>query len=1131
MRIKDLELLKKPNVGITAVISILIAIGFLIPTFYYNIPHGTDSYAHLFYTNLFFKSESLEGFYDKLKKEYFTESYYPFGFRLFGSIVMKVTGMDAFQLSIIQPVILLFLIILLYYAYSTDLIPGGYRAGLISVLLMLSTPIITIGILNYETDVFMFALLIPIFHLLTYDENYKRILTQIILLSVIPLFHAGTYLFMFSVFIVYLLTYPLITLKISRMFVSFSALLLAYLLSVNLFPSIHQQYAVKAMFILRFTQWLANITNLGFFESMGNAVYTNMFSKPSLVYIVFIVFMIYIISLILIKISSRVKTGRDLILSPAIAVTSIPHSIIFLPFWLGPLQVILSFLGVKKVDRKVLALVIPLLLITIPSSVVAGERGLREIQYLFLILPILATLGFFASIDAIKTRISSEKIRKAAFFLAFALVFINFTLVAVFGNAYYHPKISIRPADKTGLEWLGKTGSPSDGVAEVGYGHRVSVYSDKIPPSAIWIPSGKEMRRYLTDYSKIILYGDENAAKDMFSSFGAGYVIVSAKSLKGLGKNWNDVGLFGSDSFDRIFSTKEFVISRFIEKPVIISDIQPRIQFTGHPVIKDAGNFLLVETSAYKLRLNKNAPQIDYIGTKTESYIEEGDISDYIVLIKLKGEVLQEMDFSKVIMGQNIVEYHGRITNESGPVASVLVRFTFYPEAIKKEIVVSNDYYGSEIPVRVSTRFYAPYKFFTLENENGVGTSRTVYPNEDYVLLEDLEFEHIFIHDGKKGIMVKFEPTSPYPDRIVYSGSTVHENYSRVDFSVRKEILKLKPAEELLITQWISIGEHSEAKRKIVNSSFVRVYPYSRGIKPLILLIKLDEFNESVVKKVSELEYPVVVAIPLSEWSDQEIAYFKRYLKNNDWYLAVYPTDRNETLRIQSYENIRVLSEALEVPIKTIIEPSSNLKSLKLLEKYGITYVFNKLVPPPFRSLFDEGERSPGIAVIEGGERSLILLPVSAPKLSGDIDSRFSDLMSVIGEAERHGEMVVLEVDGYIFASDYATNRLFDAINFSTNVGFQIVSPEAVKNSLIQSRGVKINVKGAYPANFTLTISSEKDIDGLTLFIHISPADWYDISGPSGLSIKSLSDGVLASFDVEGGREAVLSVKRRAGVQ
>ena len=1086
--IRKIVNIKDLNVDVFAILLIILTfIGFVIPTIYLYIPHGTDSYSHIFYTKIFYETNSIDEFYNKLQNDYFTKTSYPFGFRLFSSLVMKISSIDAFSLSILQPLILLILSSLLYYLYSKELIPEKEpKIHAFSVLFMLSMPVITIGILNFETDSFMFPFIILIFTLLLRDDA-KSLLMMTILLSLLPIFHAGTYLFIFSFLPAYIIVYSIIYNRVSKALLPFSAMLLSYVSFMRLFPEIKPQFGTKALFILKISDKIAETTGLGIFRAIGDAIYEGLFSEHSLINVFYAIIALYFLSILATKVSSFVKDKG--MFSFAIAFATVPKSPVFLPFWIGPLQTLLSLLSLKRIDKKVASILIPLLIIVLPSAMITGERGLREIQYLFLIVPILSTLGFLQVVETIKEKISNEKIRNTALFLAFFSIFISFGIVSVFGNAYYHPKISIPPEDKFGLEWLGNVGSEKEGVGEIGYGHRVSVYANKIPPSAVWIPAGKEMRRYLIDYSKAVVEGDTDAAKDLSSSFGAKYLVVSSKTLKGLKTSWKEINLFDSESYDKILSSKEFAIARFIEEKLVLSDIYPHIQFEDHPTIKDAGNFLLVETKSYKIRIGKTSPKIDYLGTKTENYLEEGSLLDYVILGKIKGVIIQGVEFSRVLLGENIVEYRGEITKDYIPVATLIVRYTFYPEAIKKEITVFNDYNNVRVPIKITTRFYAPYTHFTTLSESGERFNRTIYPNEDYVLLRDLEFKEVFIYnDQKKGIYLSFEKTSPLPDRISYSGSTKHKGYSRIDFSVKKDLTRVFPGEKVTVTQWISVGEEDEAKIRIENSSFVNLHPHVK--KPAILIVKFKEdINDSILQRIENLNYPVVLSIPL--YKQINIQKLKNYSSDN-FQLAAYLKIKNDTIREEYYKNLPNLSKFY--PIKAIVDPYANLRSIKLFEEFGVKYVFNKYVSPPYLTLFDEGERFPTIAVIRGKETNVTLLPISSPTLSAESsEDGWRVVENIARGVAGSDEVVILEVEDSVFYDNGSFKKLQRTIDFLNKNGFEIVKLEKVREELVAMGKISVNVSGKYPEDFTVNIHSKEVLPEAKILIKL-PAEDFKIS-------------------------------------
>jgi hypothetical protein len=189
--------LKKPTPGKTyaLVILFILLLGYVIPIAIHPDPLGTDVYTHIVYTDIMLESKSIKNFYEKcLEKEDISYDY-PFGLWLFGAIVSKVSGLDVYTLSYILPTILILQLVLVFYVYSGILI-SSVRYRLMSVIFLLSMPVIAIEILEYRTSVFSMPIILSVFYFLLEKKTsiVKTFLLSTLLIFCLCFVHTGSYI-------------------------------------------------------------------------------------------------------------------------------------------------------------------------------------------------------------------------------------------------------------------------------------------------------------------------------------------------------------------------------------------------------------------------------------------------------------------------------------------------------------------------------------------------------------------------------------------------------------------------------------------------------------------------------------------------------------------------------------------------------------------------------------------------------------------------------------------------------------------------------------------------------------------------------------------------------------------------
>ncbi|MBO8183039.1 MAG: hypothetical protein H0Z28_09645 [Archaeoglobus sp.] len=853
-------------------------------------------------------------------------------------------------------------------------------------------------------------------------------------------------------------------------------LVIIYIWSMRIFPHVHPQYVDKGRILISISGAILSLLpdNLllliksPYLPPFGNIIqtfYDYIVVKNDIIYAILFCSIVLVSCNVLIYLNSRANKLLSLIKNKNLRLyVSIPvigkvgklsHFIMYWPIWLGPVHVSLSFPGVSKINRTGLCVLIAALVVTIPSGYFAGERGLREIYYLLVILPVTASLGFYY-LKRKANHYIEDKTRKLIVTATLMAFFLFIVILPVVGNYYYHPKISGSGYEKTGLQWLSSIGNPEEGVAGPGYRYMLSIYADKLAPEVTTVATGSELRHFLNDQYIVYLKPDnEKTLKDFYATFDVKYLILSDRVVNNLKHNYIQLD---NKKIDKIYSSHNFKIYRHIPDLIHKSNIRDRLNFDENIKIEDAGNSYLVKTGVYRVGINKKAPEITYLGNKTTDLLGGGGFWDSITIrqirnrnVKYSSYVLRELTYPSITIGRNQIIYRTILKNVDGVtnLATLTVKYTFFEKAIKKEIIIANDWTeNTTIDVNINSKLFTPLGYFSFREGNGFPTERKMYPTEDPILLEGIKFDRIFINDGKTGIYIRYMKTSPLPDRIVYSGS-VNLSYFTVNIYSQKTV---STSESTHMIQWISIGHEKIALHNIENYTSISLYPYPNGKIPLILLINLDSPDE-----ISKKDFTDIINTHLKlEKQFHELNYTESINVTN------IKTDENKT-KIMSllgehligYENVdeqgieyqeKIISKTITefrkygYDIKGIVpyRLKYNIETIKVLNDKNFTFILAKEIKPPYKTLFQEGYRLPQLTYYHGKRTNIILLPVSVPSIPGTVyfyKDYQTSWKKIIDSAVKNEELCVLlwnykatengnrDIDEIINIMDYAKKR------------------------------------------------------------------------------------------------------------
>lgn len=1069
-------------------ISIIFAIllGFVGYAIIFQSPSGTDAYSHMVNTIKMFESTSLNSFYETQVLSGPTLSEYPFGLWYYGSIVMKVTGMDIYTLSILLPLLYLLISLVVFFAFAY-LFLGDTDKTLFSLLFLISMPQITISFLNYSPSSFIIPILTFILLLAIKETSIKNIFILFSLIFILCITHTGTYLFLLLFVVLLFFLFALLWNRFEvNYYITILGMLGIYVVSVILFPLMKAQYVYKGTLILSFNRIFFDHFGLKVLYELNRTIYDNIFVSNDLVYVIFWACVFFVIGKFLQYLHTTIGSslGRYHITIPFIGtIENISHSIEAAPFWIGPLQSILSIIGFFKLDSKGKGIFLSLIAISlVPGFFQSGEGTgvLKEIFYLYLFVPVTAALGFYVILDIIERRFPR---RNFFMFILFIAVFATSIITPIIGNLYYQPTITGTINERENLVWLSTVGDNTQGVASYAYRDRIDLYADKPSPR---FSAGRMYSNYESSlYNIFFRNGSESDVLKLYG-FNIQYFISSERVWKNFGKNYDDLKIDSNQQLDRIYSSDQnFGIynARLMRKVSNLSENErDRTQYVERtPSIQDLGSIFLVQTDYYTIKLAQTSPRITYLGTRTKNLLGEGGIFDYVTLewsrpysTNISGFYLHGIEFSEVSYSGNELLYKTVVKrNKTEEWASLYVRYTFYERSYKRDIIVMHDQLESQrdlaLRTSVETLIFAPFSRF---NYTDVGltkeekVSKTIYPLEDYVQLKDLKIRDIFFDRGDSGIYLQYVPTNPYPGEIIYSGSTVY-NYGEVYLESSS---KLAYSEPLEVTTYFSVGKEPAARAFVQQYLAVSPSPYPDGIIPVVFLVFPGSTTsmtdvESILKE-HRIPYQTVLSY------QSKISLARRLnpigsvrLYGSDGYLPV-ETQRRE---------IQQLVNSIQIHGAYFSDFRFNLATIRVSRENGIGYVLALPINPPFFKYNREGVRNPKMSYLEMNKTGIYLMPVVASVVSDfestyQMNNIYTEWLNTISTVRDFGGMAVLTIRASDITSDDIKRQFTEMVTYPIQYGMTYTTLDEIYRSLHLQENISSNIS--------------KQVDSATIWIY-----------------------------------------------
>lgn len=997
-------------------------------------------------------SNGILDFYDKISEKVAdpnsesNDFNYPFGLWLFGSIISKTTGLPVLNAELIFVIIFLFILLGSFYIYSSIFLESKEQK-IFALLFLISMPSASLSLLSFRPSVFILPFLFILLYIV-FKEPIQWKLFPIVWLSIfiITITHTGTFLFILAFSIIFFLLYCLFWGKFSRtIYMVIISMFVIYVLTIRYFPQILNQFEVKSILFLSPGNLFASKFHFYLPLELGNVLYHNIMVEQQFIYAIIMGAFIFAVGKTFMYIHRKVS--EKILLSGSLFPFTIPSmniskSIMGVPLWLGPIHLILSLLGIFRLDSKGKCILITSFLLTLAPDMLLTSQGLgaitgalREISYLIIIIPISAALGLWAIISYID---SLNTVRKSLITSAFWVLLLSAIIITpTIATVYYLPKISGEDYIIEGMQWLGGTGNVNEKVA--GYGYRtVPIYTNKID-ATYGIQNGYELRTFIALLKGVYFSVVETNVKDLQHYYGVDYIFVSNKLAENFKGRSNSLQIDNNQVLDKIYSSKDFGIYKIISQ----SGSRDRENtIVDNVTFERSGSAIEVKSKVYKIVLNENYPTIEQFGTPKDNYLGAGFMSDTLLIGGFRqnpvtnpflppnksapspNSTIDHFGLSNMLIPAEIrdnqVIYRTILKDEvnGNNEASLLVRYTFYPASVKREFLISNDWVSTNtskyMNVQFYTTFFTPMNEFQIVKNNSV-LKRNIYPSEDSVIKNDI-IKSLYLTYGDRGIYIKNEPKAPYPDELAYKGSTIY-NMSSLRLSQTSSV---KPGDTLQITQYLSpeVGGGTAVKN-IQTHQGIELNNFPDGIVPLILS-GYDKTLSGRGSNTINKGYQILKedGIPYSEViaprNIQDNSINLSDIENSDE-LSVIPDTLTSVASTNEYKifadkSIKIIGSAntgtrvfdnfivQKNTISSLLKYSNsndmtligympqsliyNLDTLKIISDNKIPFIISRSVTPATYGYSGVKNRNPQLATIQSEPVDVVLLPVSYPTSS-----------------------------------------------------------------------------------------------------------------------------------------------------
>jgi len=654
--------------------------------------------------------------------------------------------------------------------------------------------------------------------------------------------------------------------------------------------------------------------------------------------------------------------------------------------------------------------------------------------------------------------------------------------------------------------------------------------------------SGYETRQYSRDISNVYFSSNaEESVKNLYA-LNINYMIVSNRILKGFTTNQSVIKIDSNRQVNKIFSSDDnFGFYKFVPPPMTHNDLNTdsiTLKFIeDSPQIQNVGSVYLVENDYYKMKISSQSPKIVYLGSPTQNMLGEGDFND-IFSFQWPGRenttytpyLVSEIPFSNISYRDNIIEYKTTITDKENRErwGTLIVRYIFFEKAVKREIIVANDWMNEEegnslLKVSVSSSVYAPaqnFQYQSIEEGQVEEKTRIFYPAQDAINFKDKKITEIYFDEKDTGFLMRYTDSAPYPSRFSYQGSTIYTYGGAIigsDYS-------LNTAEPVDITQYFAVGDKKTTTNYIDKYQSVEISPYKDGIVPVILMgisstpqvtkvTNIFENNTMDRNQTAINTTPSQDSLGTTEAIDATSVYNSFKLNDITYNKAVslssqlnkqnaenpigYVKHRNVNLTLPEINTQNVAIKELKqdtgangVLFEYFIY---NINSIKDLQEnkmiFGITYT----VPAPFYDFFKEGLREPKFAYLEGEKTEVVLLPITQPTSSmlgsgNEPNNIFTQWKDTIDTVIDVGGVAVFIWDIEDMAMPSNQKQFLDLITYAKNKNVTFTTPDEIAQHYLHLQRITTNVTtGLDNVRLVVRNSNSEPVKGISYRISLPP--------------------------------------------
>jgi|WetSurMetagenome_2_1015567.scaffolds.fasta_scaffold00245_7 hypothetical protein len=1076
----------------------VLAISYIIPFLDYGRFFGTDDYTHLYHTEGMASTNSTYNFYSLMGEQVSDPGdagniyNYPFGLWLYGSLIAKVTGLGVFTGNFFGIILFLVAIIGTFYLYS-GLFLSSKEQKIVALLFMVSMPNVALLLLNFRPSVFILPFLFIILYFSFNDSfDWKQMLIVWLSIFVIIVSHTGTFIFLISFSLGFFLLYCLLGGKFSRnTYITIISTFFIYLITLNWFPEISNQFEVKSTLFLTPGDFLATKFNILIVRDFGNVFYNNFLVEQQLIYAILFGIALFGTAKILIYIHQKASSFfSDNVKFSAfvLPVSNISHSIAASPIWLGPIHVILSLAGIFRLDTKGKCLFLTVFITTfIPDWLGATDPtstgSLREISFMIIIVPITATLGFWWALSYLKEK--KIQYKNQIVFIIWLIILTAIILTPALGTTYYLPKIAGEDYAINGMKWLGDNGNVHEKV--VGYGYRTVPVFTNMSDASYGVRSGTDTRLFtqLLNDTHFSLIDQEQNVNSLRQFYGVKYIITSDRVIQQFSGTRENLTIDTNQGLDKIYASRDFGIYEISS----FSDNLPEFRIADNITLKKFGSVYQIKSDYYSAVVNDENPTMTRFGTAQDNYFGGGFLTENLQITGTgDGQGLDDFEFSDMQFTSEItnnqIRYKSLLNTGNVTDGTLNVIYTFYPKVIKREYIITNDWYNSNSTPSINARFssglFSPLMNFIVTN-NADKMERFVYESLDTVY-KDIKIQDIYLFNSdnsgseaaRQGIHISYLPTSPFPLTAYYKGSTLY-NMSTVILPQTEEI---RSGDSFHITQFYSTGDEQGSENNILSQSGIQLDNYPDGINPIIVCGLGSSFSDNGYKILNNF------SIPYSEIVAEDPGVAPGAASSNSPDLEMVPVTPATspppfTLRELKAKNIGLIGSAdlgPDTDLNNFTTQKStigslgnyaaqkgvsfsgfmasgfryNLDTIKILYDKSIPFMLSDPVnPPDDRGIYDEGYRNPRMAYYQDKPTGLVILPVSYPassSLAPEVDNDETFAMwhdTLTGLSDNDEVLVFLFRSSDIGNPDYS-GRFINLFSSAKQLGYTFSSPEIV---------------------------------------------------------------------------------------